>query len=253
MMNKTVVGIFLALTMISCDPKDLQRIMDTVDSGALSQLDISNGLKEALQFGVDNSVNFLSIKDGFYKTAYKIYMPEEAQKVVRFVDKIPLTGNLEETLLSKINHAAEDAASKAGPIFIDAIKSITFNDAKNILMGDKDAATQYLHSRTYNALYGEFKPVLMNSLNKVGVLDYYGDIVSKYNALNIGKELNPDMADHINTKALSALFTLIEEKEQGIRSDVGQRTTSLLQKVFAEQDETKGRSTTAPSSGLKRR
>jgi len=251
-MNKTIVGIFLALTLISCDPKDLQKVLNTVnDSGALSQLDISNGLKEALQFGVDNSVNFLSVKDGFYKTAYKILLPDEAQKVVQFVDKLPLTGDLENTLLQKVNHAAEDAVSKAGPIFLDAIKGITFNDAKNILLGNNDAATQYLHSRTYNALYSEFRPVLDNSLNKVGVLDYYSDIISKYNALNIGKQLNPDLADHINTKALAAVFDLVEQKEQGIREDVGQRTTSLLQNVFAEQDDkVEGRSnnnTTVPT------
>jgi len=235
-MKKFFIYSFMILGFVSCDTKDLQRVLDTVNSAGVSDLDVANGLKEALEFGVDNSVNFLSAKDGYYKTAYKILLPDEANAVIDKLKFIPGFSNLEEELVKKINYAAEDAAKKAGPIFFDAIRGITFNDAMGILMGDKDAATTYLYSRTYNSLYGEFKPVLVNSLNKFGALDYWSDAVTKYNSLPFVNDVNPDLADHINTKALTGLFDLVEQKEEGIRSDVSQRTTSLLQKVFAKQD-----------------
>lgn len=235
-MYKSLTILFLTLSLVSCDPATMQKVMDSMADAPLSNLDISNGLKEALQFGVDNSVDFLSAQDGYYKSAYKILLPEEATKVIDKLSFIPGFSNLEDEMIKKINRAAEDAASKAGPIFLSAIKSMTFDDAMNILMGQKNAATQYLDRKTYDSLYGEFKPVLQGSLNKVGALDLWTNAITKYNSLPLVNDINPDLADHINTKALVGLFNLIEQKEEGIRSDVSQRTTGLLQKVFAKQD-----------------
>ena len=235
-MYKSLIVLLLTTTLISCDPQSLQKVLDTVSEVPLTNLDVSNGLKEALQFGVDNSVDFLSAEDGYYASIYKILLPDEANKVLDKLSIIPGFDNLEEEMVKKINRAAEDAATKAGPIFLDAIKSITFDDAMNILMGADNAATQYLDNRTYNSLYGEFKPVLTNSLNKVGALDLWTSAITKYNSLPFVKDVNPDLADHINTKALIGLFDLIEKKESGIRNDISQRTTGLLKKVFAKQD-----------------
>jgi len=235
-MYKSLVLLLLTLTLVSCDPKTMQKVLDTVSEVPLTNLDISNGLKEALQFGVDNSVNFLSAEDGYYKSAYKILLPEEANKVIDKLSFIPGFKNLEGEIIKKVNRAAEDAAKKAGPIFLDAIKGISFDDAMNILMGDKNAATQYLNNKTYNSLYGEFKPVLVNSLNKFGALDLWSDAISKYNSIPLVNDINTDLADHINTKALIGLFDLVEKKEAGIRTDISQRSTNLLQKVFAKQD-----------------
>ncbi len=235
-MYKSLIVLLLTTTLISCDPQSLQKVLDTVADAPLSNLDVSNGLKEALQFGVNNSVDFLSAEDGYYASVYKILLPDEATKVLDKLAIIPGFKNLEEEMVKKINRAAEDAATKAGPIFFDAIKSITFDDALNILMGADNAATQYLDNRTYNSLYSEFKPVLNNSLNKVGALDLWTNAITKYNSLPLVKDINPDLADHINTKALVGLFDLIEKKESGIRNDISQRTTNLLQKVFAKQD-----------------
>jgi hypothetical protein len=235
-MKKAVIYLFLVLGLVSCDPQDLQRVLDTVGSTGLSNLDVANGLKEALEFGVDNSVDFLSVTDGYYKSAYKILLPDEANVVIDKLKIIPGFSNLEEEMVKRINRSAEDAAKKAGPIFLDAVRGITFDDAMSILLGEQDAATQYLHSRTYNSLYGEFKPVLDISLNSFGALDLWADAVNAYNKIPFITKVNPDLSDHINTKALYGLFDLIEQKEQGIRTDVSQRTTSLLKEVFAKQD-----------------
>jgi len=228
--------LFCSLTFISCDPASMQKVLDTVGDAPLTNLDISNGLKEALQLGVDNSVNFLSTEDGYYKTAYKILLPEEVNGVINTLTRIKAFERLEEKMVMKINRAAEDAAKKAGPIFLDAIKGISFDDAMNILMGSDNAATQYLDQKTYNSLYSEFKPVLTNSLNKVGALDIWSDAMSMYNSIPLTKDVNTDLADHINTKALVALFDLIEKKEGGIRNNISQRSSNLLKKVFAKQD-----------------
>lgn len=235
-MKKLILLFCFTLPFVSCDPQDLQRVMDTVGSVGLTDLDVANGLKQALEFGVDNSVQYLSKENGYYGSPYKILLPDEANKVIDKLKFIPGFKNLETEVVKKINQAAEDAASKAGPIFLDAVRGITFDDAMNILMGERNAATQYLHNRTYNSLYAEFQPVLVNSLNKFGALDLWSDAVNKYNSIPLVNDVNPDLADHINTKALYGLFDLIEKKEDGIRTDVSQRTTTLLQDVFAKQD-----------------
>lgn len=235
-MKNYIVILLTSLLLISCDPADFQKVMDGVGSTALSNADISRGLKEALNLGVGESVDFLSAKDGYYKSAYKILLPEEAYTVINKLKYIPGFGNLEEQVIMKINQGAEDAASKAGPIFLDAIKQMSFNDVMGILMGEKNAATSYLHNSTYNPLYNEFKPVLVNSLNTYGALDLWANAVNKYNAIPLLDDVNPDLADHVSGKALVGLFDLVEKKELGIRSDLSQRTSSLLERVFAKQD-----------------
>ncbi len=234
---KRIFPIFLiTLIMSSCDPKDLSKILDNAGSAILSDADIANGLKEALNLGVDKSVKTLAAQDGYYSSIYKILLPAEAQKVTSKLKSIPGFSNLEDEAIKKINKAAEDAASKAGPIFLNAIKQLTFTDVMNILMGDKDAATQYLHRTTYNALYGEFKPVMVTSLNKFGALNYYADAVNTYNKIPFVEKVNPDLADYVANKALDGLFDLVKKKELGIRSDLSQRTSDLLKKVFSKQD-----------------
>ena len=231
---KKIAFLFLIISLTACDPKDINRILESTN--VLSEGEAANGLKEALNLGVDKSVQTLSIKDGFYKSVYKILLPPEAQKVTSKLKSIPGFTNLEEEAIKKINSAAEDAASKAGPIFINAIKQMTITDAMNILMGEKDAATQFLRRTTYTALYNEFKPVMVTSLNKFGALDYYGDAVNTYNKIPFVDKVNPDLADYVANKALDGLFDLVKQKELGIRTDFSQRTSSLLKKVFAKQD-----------------
>jgi len=234
-MRKIWLAFFIPLFMMSCDPKDLQRAMDLLDV-PLSNAEIAKGLKQALQLGVGESVNFLSAKDGFYKSAYKILLPEEARKVTDRLKVIPGFSNVEAVLLEKINRGAEDAAKKAGPIFLTAIRGMSFDDALNILMGDRNAATQYLNTRTNNKLYSEFSPVIVNSLDKFNALAYWADAVNAYNKIPFVNKVNPDLADHVTNSALSGLFSLVEKKEDGIRTDISQRSSELLKKVFAKQD-----------------
>ncbi|MFZ1751118.1 MAG: DUF4197 domain-containing protein [Saprospiraceae bacterium] len=228
--------ILVPLFLLSCDPKDLQKVLDSVSNVPLSNADIAAGLKQALDKGVDQSVKTLSATDGYYASIYKILLPDEASKIIDKLKFIPGFSNLEEEAIKRINKAAEDAASKAGPIFLNAIKQMTFEDVMGILMGEKNAATTYLNNKTYSALYNEFTPVMNASLNKFGALDLWKDAITQYNSLPFITKINPDLADHVSNKALVGLFALVEKKELGIRTDISQRTTDLLQKVFAKQD-----------------
>lgn len=231
---KKIYLFLLPLFLVSCDPADIQRAMDTLNT--VSNTDIANGLKQALNFGVDESVDFLSKDGGYYNSVYKILLPAEARKVTDKLKGIPGFGDIEEVLIRKLNQGAEDAASKAGPIFFNAIKTMTFDDAMNILMGPENAATNYLNNRTYNNLYGEFNPIIDTSLDKFNVNEYWAKAVNTYNKIPFVDRVNPDLGDYVTTEALEGLFGLVAKKELGIRKDVSQRTTDLLRKVFAKQD-----------------
>ena len=234
-MYKYLSILCLTLGLVSCDPKQLQTALDMIN-GATGQFSVADGLKEALNFGVDASVKKLSSDGGYLNSIYKIALPQEAQNVVNVVKKIPGFQNVEANIIAKVNAAAEDAATKATPIFIDAIKSITFDDAMKILKGQDDAATQFLNKRTYSSLFNAFTPVIKTSLNKVGAIDLYADVINAHNKIPLVKDKNPDITKHITDKALVGLFALIAKKEQGIRTDVSQRTTDLLKNVFSQQD-----------------
>ena len=218
---------------------DLLKKADKIKNDVLKgdgNLNVGAALKEALEEGTSSAVSTLSAENGFLDSQYKILIPEEAQKVVSTVSKIPGFNNVEKDLINKMNEAAEIAAKKATPIFVDAIKGITFKDATDILMGDQNAATQYLDNSSRDKLYHEFMPVIQAALDEVNARKYWSDVVTKYNKIPFTKSINPDLDDHVNTKALDGLFSLIEVKEKGIREDVGQRTSPLLKEVFAKQD-----------------
>ena len=215
-----------------------QKVNSTIKSGGanLTQDEIGNGLKEALNIGLNEATDFLSAKDGYFKSPYKILMPEEAQKVVSKLKVIPGFANVEADLTERMNRAAEDAAQKAKPIFIAAIKKMTFTDAMNILTGNKDAATRYLEKTTYDALYAEFKPIIQASLDKVNARTYWKEATTAYNKIPFATKTNTELDDHVTKTALIGMFSLVEQKEKGIRSNANLRTSDLLKKVFAKQD-----------------
>lgn len=239
-MTKKILPLALLLLTFSFANAQLKGALDkaksAVTGGGLSQEEAGQGLKEALNKGVGEAADFLSKEDGYYKSPYKILLPEEAEKVVKKLKVVPGFENVEANLLEKMNRAAEDAAIKAKPIFISAIKSMTFKDAMNILMGKDDAATRYLEGATFKQLYAEFMPIIQASLDKVGAREYWRTAVTAYNKLPLVEKTNPELDDHVNRKALGGLFSLVEKKEEGIRNDVSLRNSDLLKKVFAQQD-----------------
>jgi hypothetical protein len=234
-MRKTILLLLAGLTLSSC--AEMQQIANQLP-GVLEQgnVDIAGGLKEALNNGINKQVTKLTAVDGFYKNEMvKILLPEELQKVDAGLRKIGL-GKLADDGLRAINRTAEDAVKQATPIFVDAIKGITFTDAKNILMGNESAATTYLQSSTSTALYAKFNPVIKNSFAKVGADKVWANIITKYNSIPLVKKVNPDLTDYTTNKAMEGVFKMISVEEKNIRTDLSSRTSDLLKKVFALQD-----------------
>ncbi len=236
-MLKKLLLALLCLQFVSCDPAALQRTLDSLGNATeLSSMEISSGLKEALEVGIGKGSDALSKRDGFYKSAYKIMLPPEAQKVADKLRNVPGFNNVEERILEKINRGAEDAAKKAKPIFVSAIRQMTFSDAKNILLGEQNAATTFLNRTTSDALYKEFNPVIVQSLDKFDARKYWADAVNAYNKIPFVDKANPDLDDYVTKQALNGLFSMVEEEERNIRTNIAARTSDLLKKVFARQD-----------------
>ena len=218
----------------------MDRVMQTageLSGGAgLTQADIGRGLKEALTKGISQGATALSQNNGYFDSPYKILLPEEARKVTDKLQAVPGFSNVENVILEKINAGAADAAKQAKPIFVNAIKQMTFADATNILMGEKDAATSYLNAKTYDELYGKFKPVIIRSLDKFEARKYWSDATTAYNRIPLVQDVNPELDDYVTQQALVGLFGMVAKEELNIRENAGARTTELLRRVFAKQD-----------------
>ncbi len=231
---KKILALVILLNFTAC--AELQQVVNQLPQGGISELDIANGLREALDLGIDKQVAKLTETDGFFKNELvKILLPEELQKVDKALRDIGLS-NLADEGLKVLNRAAEDAVGEATPIFVNAVKEITFNDAKNILLGNNDAATDYLKSKTQTALYDKFNPVIKNSFSKVGADQIWENLINKYNSIPFTSNVNPDLTDYVTGEALKGVYTMIAVEEQEIRTKVSARGTALLQKVFALQD-----------------
>ena len=222
------------LTLTACE--ELKNAAVVAITKQLTNEDIGNGLKAALDLGIGKGADALSQKGGFFNSPYKILLPEEARQVAEKLRFIPGFNKVEDVIVEKINAGAEDAAAKAKPIFINAIKQMTFSDALNILMGDKNAATTFLKRTTYDQLYKEFNPTIVASLDKYDARKYWSDATTTYNRIPFVKKADPNLDDYVTKEALNGLFSMVEQKERSIRANRGERTTTLLQNVFAKQD-----------------
>lgn len=232
-MKKSIYA-FLILSMTFSGCESTQQILKSIgESGGtgLTGAEIAAGLREALEVGARNSSGQLSALDGFFKNAaIKILLPEEAQKVEKALRDIGMGSLVDKAVLS-VNRAAEDAAKSAAPIFVNAIKAMTIQDALGILQGGDFAATNYLKAKTTSPLTIAFKPVIDNSLEKVGATKYWSDVFTTYNRFATNK-INPDLSAYVTGKALDGIFYQVGLEEQKIRKDPVARVSDILKKVF---------------------
>ena len=198
----------------------------------LSNDEIVAGLKQALEVGTGKATTKLSAADGFLKdAAIKILMPQEAQKVEKKLRAIGM-GKQVDNAITSMNRAAEDAAKSASPIFVNAIKGMSFNDALSILKGDDVAATSYLNAKTSASLRAAFAPVIEKSLQKVNATQHWNTVFTTYNKFSTEK-VETDLTAYVTEKALAGIFYGLGEEEKKIRKDPMARSTELLKKVFA--------------------
>lgn len=199
---------------------------------SLSNDEVINGLKEALNVGTNNSSGIASKTDGFLKNpAIFIPWPEEAKDMRAKLIKLGMQKKVTEFETS-LNRAAEEAAKKSVPVFKDAITGMSIGDGFAILNGGDTAATHYLREKTFSPLKAQFMPVVKEAVTKVKVTSYWKPLATAYNKLPGVKKQNPDLDDYVCNKAINGLMTLIKDEEAKIRKDPMAQVTDLLKKVF---------------------
>ena len=196
---------------------------------SLTSTEAAGGLREALVQGISKGADQVSQADGFnLNSLIHIPFPPDAQRVANTLRTIGLGNQVDRFELS-LNRGAEDAAKSARPIFLSAIRSLTFPDVWGILTGAKDTATQYLKRTSTAQLTMAFRPIMQQSLDKVDATRYY---TTRYNQLPLVTSVQTDLNQYATGKAIDGLFTFVARQEADIRENPAARTTALLKKVF---------------------
>ena len=251
-MIKKLAIVLLCTLMISC--AELSKIASQLE-GLNSNTAISNteniaGLKNSLDIGIENAVKLLGNENAFLNDALiKIMLPPEAQPIVDNLRLIPGGDALVQKAITSLNRSAEDAVKEAIPIFKTAIRNMTFDDVRNILFGQENAATEFLRRTTYQQLQSAFAPKVKNSLEKplvanVSTTETWNLLHNNYNNVaksTVGriaglKEVDIDIENYVTQKALDALFLKVAQEEKSIRTDPMARVNDLLKRVFGQLD-----------------
>ncbi len=229
-MKKIATLLLLTITLSSCD---IIQQLPTGIPGLVTEAEAGQGIKEALAQGISKAVLQLNTTDGFFKDAfYKILLPPDARKIENTLRSIGLNSMVDKAIL-QINRGAEDAAGFAKPIFVDAIKSMTLQDAIGLVRNGDTSATHFFRVKTTAKLIAAFTPVIKASLDKVDGTKYYSDMVTRYNNLpTTFTPINPDLTSFVTGKATEALFNLVAKEEVNIRTNFAARSSEILKKVF---------------------
>lgn len=238
--------LFLFPIFSQCQIDELKKASDEAqkkvtgeDEKKLSEGEIVEGLKEALEVGAKESVDFASQKGGFNETPrIRIPFPPEAEEVKEKALEMGMDKKVEK-FEKTMNRAAEKASKKAADIFVNAIKDMSVEEGRRILEGDTNAATKYLRNNTYDRLYEEFEPIVEKANDEVELTRYWDPLAKAYNksTMMTGKdEVNPDLDEYVTERAIDGLFTLIAEEEAKIRQDPVARVTDTLKKVFGDNE-----------------
>jgi hypothetical protein len=237
-----IIGFFVILCVINPSLTHsklgdiLEGVKNILPSGKLSEKEIIKGLKEALQIGTGNAVGRASQTDGYFKNPkIKIPLPEKIKKVENLLRTTGF-GSKVDSFEWSMNRAAEQAAPEAKSLFWDAIKEMTFTDARDILNGQDDEATRYFQSKISDRLQGIFEPIVHKAMSKVGVTGAYQDLNDKLKSIPFARRsLHFDLDQYVTDRSLDGLFFLLSDEERKIRQDPEARVTDLLKKVFGRR------------------
>jgi hypothetical protein len=235
-----LISIVCAISLTPLQAGWLDKIKETINTNgtsssasSLSDNEIAGGLKDALSIGSENVVSQLSAPGGFNSDSnIRIPLPDSLQPVQETMNKFGMGSSL-NNLENKLNEAAEIATEKAKPLFLNAIKELSWSDVKTILNGPDDAATQYFKAKMSSPLSAEMKPIVDNSLNEVGAIKTYNNAMGKYKSLPLVPDVQADLSQHVLDKGIDGIFYYLAIEEKAIRENPAKRTTELLQKVFA--------------------
>lgn len=198
----------------------------------LSNKDTASGIKETLSKGAEVAVGQLGKPGGFMGDArVKIPLPDGLRQAEGVMRKLGMSKQADE-LIEAMNRAAETAVVEARPILVNAVKNLGFDDAKGILTGGEDAATQYF-KRTTSAPIGEkFLPIVKKATAKVQLADKYNQYAGKAAKFGVIDEKDANLDAYVTQKALDGLYLMIAEQEKNIRKDPIGTGSSILKKVF---------------------
>lgn len=201
--------------------------------GAVTEAEAGEGIRQALSNGIASAILNLNKENGFFgNNTYKLFLPPDARKIEGTLRDIGLGSQVDRAIL-QINRAAEDAVGYAKPIFVNAIKQMTIQDALNIVRGGSTSATDYFREKTRAQLVQAFSPSIKESLDKLQATRYYSDIIIAYNRIPTTRnKINPDLTSFVVDKATDALFDQIAQEELNIRQNPVARNTEILKKVF---------------------
>lgn len=204
------------------------------DNSGLSTEQIVGGLKDALEVGTDNTVSLTGQVDGYFQNeVIKILMPEELQKFEKGLRRAGFGDQVDDFILS-MNRAAEKAAPAAKELFWQAIREMSFADAREILQGGDTAATEYFRETTSDRLTEVFYPVVKESMDEAGVTKQYKTLVGYAKNIPFLKTQDLDLDAYVVSKSLDGLFYVLGEEERKIREDPAAQVTDSLKMVFGD-------------------
>ena len=231
-------ALLLAAGCESVNTGDVSRALTTAlgsGQGGMTTDTVIAGLKEALRVGTEKTVTQTSRQGGYSENeAIRITVPEKIEKMADALRKVGL-GRQVDAFEAKMNDAAEQAAAEAAPVFVNAIKDMTFADARQILRGSDTAATEYFRENTSAELTRRYSPVVRKQMENLGVVRTFDDLQNRYNKLPLVADMNYQIEDYVVEEALNGLFAVLAKEEKAIRKDPAARTTALLKQVFGSQ------------------
>ena len=251
-MKRIVVILMLAACFCGCD-----MLLSTTGNstlGSMSQTELGKAVKELLQVSADNSLAKLGVTDGFFRnTEVKIPFPQSLKKVE---DKLRQVGfsNQVDQFTEKLNRSAEDAATGVKEIFKTAITQMTINDALGIILGNEDAATEYMKKTTTSAITSKVSSVVAKSNEKIKLASYWTPLATKYNAvmaLTGGSQVSTDLTQYVTEKAVAGIFKIMAKEEKEIHTKTSAQTSSLLRTVFGSSKTSSGSSSSSGSTATK--
>lgn len=235
MQHARVAALAGLIALCGCTQSQVDELFELADlgqRGALSEPTVVAGLKEALRVGTKRTVAATSQKDGYFgNPLIRIALPDELDAMAQGLRAVGFGGKVDELELA-MNRAAEQAAGEATPVFLDAIASMSFDDAYGILKGDDRAATNYFEGRTRGTLAQRFEPIVDDSMRRVGLVRLWDALLARVAALPLVSKPAFDLNVYVTDRALTGLFAVLAQEEARIRADPAARTTELLRKVF---------------------
>jgi len=251
-MKRIFVILMMAVCFCGCDM--LLSTTGGSNLNSMSQTELGKAVKELLQVSADNSLAKLGVNNGFFQNnEVKIPFPPALKNVEEKLKQVGFSNQINQ-FTEKLNRSAEDAASGVKEIFKTAITQMTITDALSIILGNDDAATQYMRKTTTAAITSKVSSVVAKSNEKIKLASYWTPLATKYNAVMMltgGSQVNTDLTQYVTEKAVEGIFKTMAKEEKVVRTKASAQTSTLLRTVFGGSGKTSSSSTSSGSTATK--